>query len=241
MKDTPHAIFAFPFAGGTAEAIYTKWTHHLEEDIRLYPMEQPGHGRLIKQPLITTMEETGAFFLNKIKAHLENHDSYSLLGHSMGATLAYEVLRQIQLANLPDPKFFFVSGRNSPKYNYGSVDFHGLSDAEFVGELRRVDGISDELFSNEILLKLFLPILRNDYSIVEQYKYKPIPRNNNIQVVGFYSTQDHIVNEEGFALWQEVSSTPMITHIIEGHHFFIETDYKDLCQRITQYIRGEAS
>lgn len=236
MNHTSHAIFAFPFAGGTAEAIYTKWTHHLPDNIRLYPMELPGHGRLIKDSFIPTMEESAAFFLTKIKAHLENHDSYSLLGHSMGGIIAYEVLRQIQQANLPDPEYFFVSGRNAPQYKYDYIDLHALSDAEFISELRKVDGISEDLFANEMLLNLFLPILRNDYTIVEQYQYKALVHPSDIQFVGFYSTQDSIVNPEGFARWQELTTKPMVTHRFEGHHFFIETEYKNLCELITKCI-----
>lgn len=240
MVNTSHAIFAFPFAGGTAEAIYTKWQQHLGEDISLYPMELPGHGRLIKHDFIDTMEASATFFINQMKPHLHTHRQYSLLGHSMGSTIAYEVLRQLQLQGLPEPKCLFVSGRNAPQHRYDYQDLHPMTDVEFVAELRKVDGVSEELFANDVLLKLFLPILRNDYKITELYKYKPLIKAVDTQIIGFFSTKDSIVNKNGFARWQELSAKPMMTHHFEGHHFFIESDYAILCEWITQYIAASS-
>ena len=61
-----------------------------------------------------------------------------------------------------------VSSREAPS-SIREAHVHLYDDAEFREELLRVGGISPEVLEIDELCDIFLPIIRNDYKLIEEY------------------------------------------------------------------------
>jgi len=75
---------------------------HLPEFINLKPIELPGRGKRIKEPLLTNLD----LMTEDVLRTLQDDgliQPYAIFGHSMGAYLGYLVTQRLTQANLPLP------------------------------------------------------------------------------------------------------------------------------------------
>ncbi len=83
-------LVCLPFAGG-GSASYYRWRRHVPAWIELAPVTLPGHdGRLAERPL-TDLRTLVELLVDELQPTLDK--PFVLLGHSMGAWLAFEMAR----------------------------------------------------------------------------------------------------------------------------------------------------
>ncbi len=71
-----------------------------------------------------------------------------------------------------------LSGRAAPslpRRTAATRAVRDMDDAELVEEMRKLSGTADELLSSPELLSIFLPPMRADYQIVDDYVYRAGP------------------------------------------------------------------
>lgn len=93
-----------------------------------------------------------------------------LAGHSLGAIVAFEVLRE--LARLfPGRRLptLLISGQVTPE-RAGGGSFHRGSDMELIKELGRMDPRTEVVLSDPEMASLHLPAIREDYRLIETYR-----------------------------------------------------------------------
>jgi surfactin synthase thioesterase subunit len=96
---------------------------------------------------------------------------FAFFGHSMGALIAFELVRHLRRQQRPTPVHLFVSGHGAPELDTPRSPIHQLPHHAFIEELCRLNGTPDEVFKNEELLELLLPALRADFAVCEEYVY----------------------------------------------------------------------
>jgi medium-chain acyl-[acyl-carrier-protein] hydrolase len=96
---------------------------------------------------------------------------FVLFGHSMGATVAFELARHLRRANKILLAHLFVSACSSPHFPRQEPIFYEFPDPEFIEELRRLSGTPDEVLEHPELMQLMLPMLRADFEAVQTYSY----------------------------------------------------------------------
>ncbi|MEK4058486.1 MULTISPECIES: thioesterase II family protein [Paenibacillus] len=160
-------LFCIPYAGGLAGA-YNSWRQYISPGILLYPLELSGRGRRFGEPISTDVSETVRDLLEQVKPEM-NGGPFAVLGHSLGAILAYELVEMIHNELQLDPVHVFFSGR-SPLHLAVEGSQHLLPDDEFLDYLVSLGGISLELQQHDDLLKMFLPITRSDMQMVKNYR-----------------------------------------------------------------------
>lgn len=100
---------------------------------------------------------------------------YALYGHSMGALAAYELVRGLQVRELPLPVALFVSGRDAPGYG-DAEEIRHLPDEELLGRLRAWEGLDVPVLPQYAdLIELMLPTIRADLTLAETYRHTPGP------------------------------------------------------------------
>src|ERR1700730_15492559 len=100
-------LFCFPHAGGNATT-FRDWTHILPETIEVSAIQLPGRGaRLYGEPCSDIAVATQAV-VAAIKPLLSCPCAF--FGHSLGAVIAFEVLRMLRLNGSREPIRFFVAG-----------------------------------------------------------------------------------------------------------------------------------
>jgi surfactin synthase thioesterase subunit len=210
-------LFCFPYAGGSASA-YSGWKRYLHSAVDLYPVELAGRGRRIREPLHKSFNELLLDAFHAIEDKLYDLP-YAFFGHSMGGLVAYELAQRVRLMHAPGPLRLFISGRGVPSLKREPL-FHLLPDDKLKEDLIELGGITREFCDNEELLKLFMPILKNDFKIAETWEYvrNPAPLNYPISVLA--GTGDAYVSG-GIEAWKRYTRNDCNYYYFEGGHFFI--------------------
>ena len=228
-------LFCIPYAGGSAYTIYSKWHKKLNSKIRVQPLELAGHGSRMSEPFYDDVQNAVDDLMEKIKNHIRNRP-YAIYGHSMGTLLAYELTVAVKVAGLPQPRALFLSGRQPPHHDYEGKKMYKMSDEEFLKNIKDIGGTPPLLFESSELVKVFLPILRNDYRLIEQYSLPQHIIKIDSDFVFFYSYNDNHVTESGILEWKRYSNKSFEHYNFTGGHFFINEQWEQICMIINQNL-----
>lgn len=210
-----HQLFMFPFAGGNVYS-YQPFLSRDPARLELLPIESPGHGRRISEPLLTDGGEIANDYFLQIRQRLNR--PYSLYGHSLGAACALLVASRIQSAGLPMPSALFLSGRNSLVHNRDEEQYHRLPSAAFWQKIESLGGVPKALLEEKELKDFFEPILRADFQASEMLTDPGIEK---IKVPFFVYLGDKDCSSSKSGNWATYASQEVHTTVMNGDHFFI--------------------
>lgn len=188
MKNQEIQLFCLPYAGGSAY-VFNRWRRRLSESIELQPLELPGRGRRMNEPLSVSIA-TAVDDLMSCMTPLLNGKPYAIFGHSMGSLLAFELAHRLRSKSLPEPQLLILSGRIAPHVPFRSRKVHLMGEAELRAELLQVSNMNKELFDFPSLGAIFLPIIRADYRMIETYTYTPNSERLSSDLVLIYGIDD---------------------------------------------------
>ncbi|WP_019099833.1 thioesterase II family protein, partial [Pseudomonas putida] len=147
---------------------------------------------------------------------------YALLGHSLGALLAFELAHELQALGCPSPLALFACGTAAPtrREDYDGKDWREpKSDAELISELRELQGTPEEVLANAELMSLTLPTLRADFLLCGTYAYRQRPALQcPLHVLGGV---DDRASEEQLQAWRKETQGDFSLQMFPGGHFFI--------------------
>lgn len=167
---------------------------------------------------------------------------FAFWGHSMGALISFELARELRRLGRNGPVALFVSGRTAPQVPDHDPPTFNLPEKEFIAELRRLNGTPKEVLDSPELTQLFLPVIRADFELVENYVYEPEePLDCPIHVYG--GLEDSAVPTGNLKAWQIQTSGPCATRMFPGGHFFVHTCAADvisiLRRDVFNYLAGK--
>jgi medium-chain acyl-[acyl-carrier-protein] hydrolase len=140
----------------------------------------------------------------------------------MGAIISFELARHLRREHGCDPLHLFVSGRQAPQIPDMQPRIYDLPEAEFLVELRRLNGTPAEILEHPELIQLVLPLLRSDFELVQTYTYSDdYPLNCPITVFG--GLQDKEVSREQLEAWRKQTTGSLSLQTLPGDHFFLHT------------------
>lgn len=216
--DVKMRLICFPYAGGGI-ATYQPWKTQLPENVELIAMHPPARGMRITEPPIKNMDELVTSLLPEFKALTDK--PYILLGHSLGSRVAFEVVKSVAKKQWSMPSLLVASGSRAPHIPMDRPLTQHLSDEDFVNTLRELNGTPKEILDNQALMDIFLPMLRADFTMSENYLAdESIVLPCNIKVLG--GRQDRDVSEVQLKAWQKFSRSHVPVTLFDGDHFFIE-------------------
>ncbi len=216
-------LFCLPYAGGSA-MIYSTWRKSMLPGIEVIPIELAGRGGKKDVPFYKSLAGDGADDIWKqINRHLDS-SPFAIFGHSMGALFAYEVGCRMRAEGRRAPAHMFLSGREAPHLKGSDKNVHLLPDSEFQEEILKLGGTPKELFEQEELARLFLPILRADYRLVETYEPSPSNRSEPLDcdMTVLWGAGDHYALEDA-EQWRHYTKRQCRVEAFQGNHFFIHS------------------
>lgn len=221
-------LYCLPHAGAIAN-VYMGWKKYIHPSIEIWPIEMPGRGSRLDVPFYGSIAEAVDDVYNMIEKDIE-HVPYAIYGHSMGSIIGFELCHKLEQQNCNPPIHAFFSGRNAPHISSGEdKKIYNLQDKEFVAEILKLGGTSLKVFEHEELKGLFLPIIRNDYKICEEYVYADKGKLNcNISIL--YGKDDDMTADE-INQWKQHAKNECKIYEFAGGHFFIN-DYTENVVRI---------
>lgn len=230
-KKNPKAIlriFCFPYSGGGASA-YFPWIDKLSSSLELVSIQLPGRENRFHEPLVSNLDVIIAELCKEFERYKEK--PFIVFGHSLGALLCYEFVKGVHKLYNTYPKHMFISASKAPHMPFRIKKLSHLSDVQVIKELSVYGGIDQTLKENIQILKIFLPIFRNDFSIGENYSYRkftPFPFNITV----FHGVNDPTVKEEEINAWQKYTTGHFESFSFEGGHFFIKNKQDEILKVI---------
>ncbi|MFC5287300.1 thioesterase domain-containing protein [Actinokineospora guangxiensis] len=210
-------LFCLPYAGAGPSA-FAAWAGAAGPRIEVHALALPGRERRI--------QDDPRFAVADIAAALaERADRpFALYGHSMGARLGYEVVRELRRTGKALPVRLVVGGCRAPHLTAATI-FDGLSgvdDEELVRRLVDGGGLPADVAASPEMVELLLPALRADFAWIDDYVHTgepPLP----VPITACHGARDKAVDVEQAAAWAEHTDDFTIRRF-DGGHFFLHDD-----------------
>ena len=214
----PRRVFCFPHAGGGG-ALFYRWQRWLPADVALIPLRLPGREDRMREPpyqSLTDLADDAAEAIQSLPPR-----PFLLLGHSMGAYVAWEVARRLEQHGEVLPARCVVAACGAPRPRDPATDISHLPDDKFIDEvIRRYEGIPEGVRDDPELLALVVPPLRADLRMIESYPCPAIaPIATDIAALG--GTEDPSVAPHRLAEWGDWTSGEFRVEQFPGGHFFL--------------------
>lgn len=212
-------LFCLPYSGASA-MVYARWRRALPEWLQVCPLELPGRGMRMDEPLQRDIKALAAQLADEIGRDLGGLNApYALFGHSLGGLLAFELAHALKARNLPAPLALFASGTAGPARRDVSEYAIEKTDEQLIARLRELQGTTEEALANPELMQLMLPILRADFLLCGSFTYgERAPLGMPIHVFG--GKQDS-VRADQLLDWQLDAASGFSLDMFDGHHFFL--------------------
>jgi len=161
-------LFCLPYSGASA-MVYARWRRALPEWLQVCPLELPGRGMRMDEPLQRDIKALAAQLADEVSRDLDG--PYALFGHSLGGLLAFELAHALSARGVPAPLALFASGTAGPARRDVSEYAIEKTDAQLIARLRELQGTTEEALANPELMQLMLPILRADFLLCGSFTY----------------------------------------------------------------------
>ncbi|MBN3315334.1 SAST synthase, partial [Atractosteus spatula] len=203
----------------------------------IYSVKLPGREGRAKEPFLTDMQQVVDEVVSALLPDLREKP-FALFGHSFGAMASFATADHLKRVHGLEPVHLFVSGASAPhsEARLCATKRSDLSDEEFLNWLTSIGGTPPEILTNQEVLKLFLPVLKADLSVVENYRYpKPERSILSCPVTCFDGTQDI---PHDLQAWKDISSGEFTIKMLPGSHFYLKdpTNEKILLDYITRHL-----
>lgn len=209
-------LVCLPHAGGAASYFF-RLSSDLSPEVEVIAVQYPGRQDRRAEPCV---EDTVALAerLVPVVAPLADRP-LALFGHSMGATVAFELARRLEHDHGVAVRSLVASARCAPG-RHRSHGIHALDDDQIVHELRRLSGTDGSVLVDDEMLALVLPTLRSDYKAAETYRYVP-GADLTCPVVGMVGDLDPRVGVAELEAWADHTTGGFSLRVLPGGHFYL--------------------
>jgi surfactin synthase thioesterase subunit len=156
-----------------------------------------------------------------------------VFGHSMGALLAFEFVRELRRVGAPPPEHLFLSGRPAPHLRSRIPRLHDLPEPEFKRHLGLLNGTPAKVLEDLELMELLMPMLRADFSICETYACAP-EEPISVPITAFGGIMDAHTRREDLEAWRSYTLGAFDVRMFSGGHFYIHSMRSSLVSAVLE-------
>ncbi|XP_039592433.1 S-acyl fatty acid synthase thioesterase, medium chain isoform X1 [Polypterus senegalus] len=220
QPDAVARLICFPWAGG-GSVHYARWGKIFNCSIEVYSVKLPGREARAKEPFAVDIHEIVNEVTQALLPQLQEKP-FAFFGHSFGALTSFATAEYLKRVYGLEPTHLFVSGSSAPHSiaRTTSQKTSELPDKEFLEWMTTVGGTPPEILGNPEVVNLFLPVLKADLRVVENYSYlKPPSSVLSCAITAFDGTEDvpHDIDA-----WKELTSGEFTKQMLPGSHFYLK-------------------
>jgi len=215
--------------------MYREWVSDLAPVADVYPVQYPGHGDRISETPIDNWKDMVRSLVEVLSEYQDK--PYAFFGYSMGALIAFELARSLKECGMNEPTALWLGARRAPDSLVEGRIIHDLENREFLEELKRFGGMTEQILTERGLLELLMPVLRADFKICETYEYKDGEvLETPINVFG--GEDDSDAPQVSLAGWKRQTTGDFSMRIFSGGHFFINDQKAMITDEIAASLNG---
>jgi surfactin synthase thioesterase subunit len=228
-------LVCLPHAGGSAP-FFLPVASTLSPAVDVVAIQYPGRQeRRSEQPLTDTHA-----LADRIHDILMRQPPLpvTVFGHSLGASIGFEVVRRLEASGRP-PVRLFASGRRSPS-SHRDESVHLSDDNGILAEVRRLNGTASSILGDEELMRAALPALRADYQAAETYRCDPdVTIGCPVTVLTGDADPKTTMTEAN--AWARHTTGSCVVRTFPGGHFFLTTHAAEITGILQDHFRKEHS
>lgn len=219
-------LVCFPYAGGSATA-FREWPQLLPSTVEIVAIQYPGRNDRFAEALVPDLTTLADEITEAIAPELGRNTIF--FGHSLGATLAFEVARRLR------PKFpaplarLIVSARRAP--SVPQLRHEVLGDQDLRARVHELGGRGSAVLDDAESLALMLPMLRNDFAMANNYRYRPGPPLA-CPITAITASEDQAVDPSEVQRWRDHTIGGFELLTVEGGHFYLEERLSGLLDQL---------
>ena len=232
QSEAKFRLFCFPYAGAGA-SIFRSWAEALPSEIEVCALQLPGREDRLGEAPFTRFAPLVQALVPIIQPYLDL--PFTFFGHSMGALVSFELVRELRRQGCPSPAHLLVSALRAPQLPDLNLPIHRLPEPKFIEALQQLKGTPEGILQNADLMQLLSPTIRADLAIAENYIYSaqdPLA----CPITAFGGQADSIVRSEELAGWKEQTLSSFRLQLFPGDHFFLHRDREDLLKAIVEEL-----
>ncbi|MEV5509632.1 thioesterase II family protein [Streptomyces orinoci] len=205
-----------PHAGGSA-AYFFPLSRALASVASVAAVQYPGRQERYAEPLVKDLHRLADEIADAVRPLLDRPTAF--FGHSMGALLAFEVVRRLERDPAFTARHLFLSGHGAPSRHY-SEGIHLRDDKGVIAAVRALGGSDAAVLDNPELLRMALPVLRADFCAVENYRCEP-GASVRSPVTVLTGDADPRTSFDDACAWREHTTGNCDVRVFPGGHFYL--------------------
>ncbi|XP_017259946.1 S-acyl fatty acid synthase thioesterase, medium chain [Kryptolebias marmoratus] len=223
FRRRPEAAFrliCFPWAGG-GSIHFSRWGNVLSSSIEVLAVRLPGRESRAREPFLENMQQIVDEVLAVLLPVLRDKP-FALFGHSFGALTCFAVANALKKLHHLEPVHVFLSGASAPysELRRNAQKRSQLSDDDFLRWLTSIGGTPPELLQNPEVLKLFLPALKADLQVMENYRCEKPDRPFLSCSVSCFDGKEDVPHD--LPAWRNITSGEFTIRMFDGSHFYLK-------------------
>jgi surfactin synthase thioesterase subunit len=220
-------LFCFPYAGSGTGA-FAGWRGRLPG---VCPVLLPGRESRSAEAPFDRMAPLVEALAAAMSQYVER--PFAFFGHSMGSTVAFELARELRRRGLPQPSLLIASAARAPHLRRNYAPPPAPTDAEFLAELRRLDGFPADALDDPAVLSAILPALKADAALYRNYVYaEGAPLGCPLRAYG--GLADPNVGPEHLKAWAGETTGTFDMRLFPGGHFFPHAEREAVLDAVAQ-------
>jgi medium-chain acyl-[acyl-carrier-protein] hydrolase len=229
-------LLCLAYAGGSP-SMFRSWPGGLPGDIEIWAVHLPGRTSRLSEPLLTRVtdliDQVGEALLPEVDR------PFACFGHSLGGLLAFELARWFRRRHHL-PAHLFVSGRRAPQAPSDDPPVYTKNDQDLLAYVDDLNRLPAEVRENEELLAIVLRTLRADFELGDTYHYVDEPPLA-CPITAFGGSTDCETLQGRLGTWRAQTTARFEEHVLEGGHFFLESNRQELLKLVAAHLRGDVA
>jgi len=232
------SLVCFPHAGGSA-SFFAPVARSLTPEVDVLALQYPGRQDRRLEPTIESIPELADQLFEVLRGPSgPGGRRMAFFGHSMGATVAFEVVRRFEGECGVSPALLWASARRAPSIPADDRAVHRLDDDGLIAELRRLSGTDSALFADDELLRSLLPAIRGDYKAVEAYDC-PAGVSVRCPITAFAGDTDPLTSLEQVSAWRGHTTGDFAVRVFPGGHFYLTARTAEVVRAIRERLGSD--
>jgi surfactin synthase thioesterase subunit len=225
-------LVCLPHAGGSA-SYYLPVAKALAPKVDVLAIQYPGRQDRRNEPCLHSCQEMADGVFEALKPYTDK--PLTIFGHSMGASVAFELVRRLENAGV-HPTGLFASGRRAPD-RVRDERAHTLDDKGLIAEVQRLGGAGAHLLDDEDIAAMALPSIRGDYRAAETYRWTPGPKLTT-PLTAFIGDADPKVDLDEGKAWAEHTAGEFAIRVFDGDHFYLDGNMTAVVAALREHIEA---